>query len=244
MKVDFHVIASGGVHYDQMKKAWIHNWETDARREHFPDSELRFLYCTYAPPDSVAFLPTVKWDKDVFVGSEETIKPGILLKTVENFKHEKLAGDREDRWVIRTNLSSFYVWKPLRDFLDRLESEGIDAAGYTGTEDHFSGCGFILGPRAMNRIIEASERHELDFSVEDDLAMSRVLFADDSIKRKWVPRIDHLGGSSVFFRGAERDPEKEFHFRVKSEDRGLDAALLRDMAQNPGKALEVAKSAL
>jgi hypothetical protein len=238
MKVDFHVIASGGHNYDSMKSAWIQNWDSERRKTLFPDSELRFLYGTYSPPGGTSISPSVRWDGDVFVGCEESIIPGIMVKTLEMFRQDakKHIGDR---WVIRTNLSSFYLWEELRNYLNDLEEQGIDASGYSGTEDHFSGCGFILGPKAAKAVRDAGAKGGIDFSVEDDVAMSRVIFADESLKRTWAPRVDLLdNGVNLQRCGEER--AKAFHFRVKSEDRGRDSAILRTFAENPSRAKDAA----
>lgn len=235
MKADFHVIASGGEHYDEMKRAFVKNWESEERKRFFPDSELRFLYGTHASPGSGALMPCVHHPGDTFVSCEENVIPGLLLKTLSVMK---LEGVRE-RWLVRTNLSSFYLWKELREFLDELEKEDVDATGYSETLDHFSGCCLVLGPRAIEKIISSES---VDYSVEDDVALSRIILSDESLKTTWSARIDVLGENVVHRRRCEQALHRAFHFRVKSFDRSFDVAMLRSFAEDPKRASRVAET--
>lgn len=211
------VIASPGEAYDAMKHAWLRHWER-GRADLAPGSALVFAYgrggleATAAPSEHDVEAP----------GVEESVVPGVMRKTLLVLERA-LQLNAFDAFV-RTNLSSVYAWDALAAFVRRLGPGGdADASGFSDDFSHLSGCNLGLS-RAAARLL-VSRRAELAASrALDDVAASDVLLSSFSPSRvAWVARVDLLPAPFPKNCGGGREP---FHVRVKSADRGRDAATM------------------
>lgn len=91
----------------------------------------------------------VLWSK-----TKESTVPGILMKTLYSFEYFQPRFNEFD-FIIRTNLSSFYIFPRLLDYLETLPKKGC----YSGPLARFditaaSGCGIIFSPDVVELIIE------------------------------------------------------------------------------------------
>jgi len=217
MKVVVMFIASPGFEYECMRHIWLMHWQ-EASRWLGPDAELWFLH---GRGGQVCISEHDKMYKDV----DESFIPGILDKTMLAFR-DALHADTNADVVIRTNLSSFYMWRRLAAFLkDIFLPSGAWVAGYSPDASHFSGCNMILSGDAVRWLVDRDL--ELDRTLIDDLAISR-LFTDRQIPHLWVPRFDIVYDDARVLHNA-RAPEEVFHVRIKRTRRDADARTMYDL---------------
>jgi hypothetical protein len=212
-KVVFMVIASDGPHYDAMKEIWIDRW--NRRNHHLSDSELWFLYGD-GPNNSPC-----EHDR-VYLSVKESLIPGVLDKTMIALREFLDTTDADV--VVRTNLSSVYLWERTEAFLCRWRG---DVAGLSPDGKHFGGCNFIMSRRAVEWLV----RHEnlVDRTKIDDVAMSRAFIENGRgllrINDR-VPRYDILDGDRGYASGPR---DAIFHIRFKQKDRRRDVDNMRSM---------------
>lgn len=200
MKVAVLVIASPGAAYARFRELWA-------------------LHAARAPASmTVRFLVTEAGDDMdwAFPGVRESLVPGILDKTLLAFRR---CVDEGFDAVVRTNLSSFYHWKALGDFLRGAPERGL-AAGLSPDRSHLSGCNLVLSRDVVEHVL--AHAAELDRGKIDDLALSALLLRD--FRARWVPRLEIVDVSgtrgllSLPGAGAGADPEP-FHVRLKNPGR-------------------------
>lgn len=200
MKIAVLVIASPGELYDAFKVIWLQNIPPPAL------ARVYFLYgrgsVTTIPCPFDLALPDV----------EENIIPGALLKTLAAFK----AIDQDYDYVVRTNLSSLYVWPYLFAFLASQRSERF-VAGCSPDRSHVGGCGMIFSHDVVETI--CNNRHHIDTSLVDDVALSRFLFPRYPVV--WTPRVDFVYTDAIETHNVD-EGTNVFHFRFKNYDRTND----------------------
>lgn len=211
MKVLFMVIASPGLPYECFKAIWLLHWQTAKRW--FPDAGLWFIHGQHS--DTYA---GGQYDRHYPV--EESIIPGLLQKTMLAFK-DFLESDYE--FVIRTNLSSIFIWDRLRAYMEKWK-DIADVAGFSETRDHFTGCNIILNRGVVQLLYE--NKDSLEYSVEDDLAISRFILKND-IRYTWAPRYDMID-NTIALHGTE-EPLEIFHVRVKGSNRMQDVSAMYEL---------------
>lgn len=220
MKVLFVAIASPGLHYECFKAVWLLHWQNISRW--FPDAGLWFIHGNHEGAFAAG-------PHDRLYPVEECLIPGALHKTMHAFK-DFLDSDYE--CLIRTNLSTFFVWDRLRCFLDRW-SGAADVAGLlTDDGSHFTGCNLVLGRKAVRLLYE--NRDALDYTDHEDVAMSKFILLRSDIKYASTPRYeitdDHLGNEVRVMRGGP--VQNMFHVRIKSRDRMLDVQNMYTLARD------------
>jgi hypothetical protein len=152
----------------------------------------------------------------------ETFIPGILHKTLRGF--ERALAEGYDV-VVRTNLSSFFHWRALLDFVRAQPSTGL-AAGLCPDRSHLSGCNLVLSRDVVEAVLAA--REALDAAKIDDLALSEFLLR--AYAPTWVPRLEIVFSGSqghVLLHPGDAAVET-VHVRLKNPGaRGADATYLR-----------------
>jgi hypothetical protein len=160
---------------------------------------------------------------DVFVPGGGGITPGILIKIIAALKltffELKLY-----RFVLKTNLSSFWAWERLMHW---IKKGGVTIPTYAGvafTIDNgiraASGAGMLMSTDVAEQLV----RHEslLDYSKLDDNAIS-ILMAKLNYTVQDMPRTDFVNScDSLPF----QVDNGGFHFRVKCHDRVRDDAAI------------------
>lgn len=104
-----------------------------------PEIDTYFLKCDPTLPEEYK-----KTEDTIYVKEKEDLNYGILYKTLIGIKVAFL--EKEYDYVLRTNLSSFYVFPRLLTHLESCPREGY-YGGITGKFEHYryvSGCGFVL----------------------------------------------------------------------------------------------------
>jgi hypothetical protein len=201
--VAFLVIASDGPEYDSMKAVWTERWRRRGRA--LPDAHLWFLYgdgVVSAPSGHDRAYPSVR----------ESLVPGVLNKTVLAMR-DCLAETNADV-VIRTNLSSVYLWDRTAAFLERWRG---DVAGLSPDGGgHIGGCNMIMSRRAVQWLVD--HEHLLDREKLDDVAISHAFSKNGFRVDGSVPRCDVLEDGKRFVSGKR----PYFHIRFKQWDRRKD----------------------
>lgn len=147
----------------------------------------------------------------VYCKTEQTIRPGILNKTltaIEAFLPRIMS---EFDYVIRTNLSSFYNFQLLINYLYSLPSQRCYSGSPSYENPFASGSGFILSPDLAQLLI--SHKHELyNHDAYDDVAIGTFM-TTHSIKRIRHDRRDIL--SVEDWKKYRRRLFRYFQIRVK-----------------------------
>lgn len=223
MKVVVLVIASPGAEYECMKTVWQHHWQESSRW--FDDACMWFVHGRHA--DSFAGRSPCALHDKVYEEVEESFIPGILDKTLLSMKDalEEAGADV----IVRTNLSSVYLWPKLADFLHKqVAAAGGTAAawvaGYSPDRSHLSGCNLIMSRAAAEAVLnlQGSLRRDLI----DDVAISALCRAQ-RIPVRWVCRLDLLGDIAVLEN--TEDLRQVFHVRIKGRDRMQDVRAMFDL---------------
>lgn len=221
------IIASDqeGSVYPELQKLWKSYMHLD--RGHFE------MYFIKANPNlsSEFFID----DDTIWIKTEENLSPGILNKTLLAMAQLKDRIGNEFDFVLRTNLSSFYVFPRLLKFLGTLPSKQCYCAvpfeeviGST-TIQAGSGAGFILSTDLVNLLVEHLDVLLNDGSHPDDVVIGRYLYQQGvtiipSIRKDFLSLEDWIA-YPYFDSSLQRSmmidysSENVFHFRIKTTDR-------------------------
>lgn len=141
---------------------------------------------------------------------------GIINKTILSLEALLPVIDNFD-YILRTNLSSFYIFPRLLDFLGTLPQTrcycgpSIWAGSFVA-----SGCGFIISPDVARFLV--NNKHEfLDHTTpEDDVLIGNFL------QRNGIQHIDQnrtdITAINLWNEIKEKIPSTAFHFRLKNPD--------------------------
>lgn len=209
-------IASGGEQYEHMKGVLKrHALTARAGWEH------KFVYGKGG----------IAEDQDDIVAHhvEENLVPGVLQKTMAALATLG-AADRYD-YVIRTNLSTLWVWPTLEAYLQAAPRSGFVAGNVDrNCGDHMCGCG-IIWSRDVTAALLKDHWGTLtaDTSPEpDDIVLSRALRAAIGGPTQQLPRIDATVGTTPSIT-LHHEPHawhdcvhRITHVRFKGADRGID----------------------
>lgn len=153
--------------------------------------------------------------------TEESYKPGIINKSVLSIE-ALLPRLHEFDYVVRTNLSSFYVFPRLLNFVKTLPKEKcycglqmfIDVPKF-GTINFISGAGIILSTD-MAKLLVDEKNEVLKFNKElpDDLILGR-FFQNKWILSQSAPRSD-FPTYDDWIAKKDKIPQNAFHFRAKN----------------------------
>lgn len=151
----------------------------------------------------------VLWSK-----TEENLKPGILNKTILSLQYF-LPRLQEFDFILRTNLSSFYVLPQLMKFIKTLpKTKTYCASG----EQFGSGCGYLLSNDLAALIVEHKDRL-LNNLGDDDVCIGYFL-RDFGIPLLPAPRKDLLCLEDWMNYRIAPNPH-DFHFRIKNLSHNL-----------------------
>jgi len=156
----------------------------------------------------------VIWSK-----TAECIIPGILNKTILSIEALLSQIDRFD-YILRTNLSSFYVFPKLLQFLNSLPTKKCYSAhiGYNfRLNQHFgTGSGFILSTDVAKMLVHKKKRLFNNEFSNDDLVIARFL-KQHKIKLIPAPRFDFYSMND-WLASKNSLLDKHFHFRIKNSN--------------------------
>jgi hypothetical protein len=208
LKILVLIISSDGIYGDgdvfQPYKVMENTWRTYMHS----DPEHVEAYFIRADPD-LPVQSTIKGDV-IWSKTQESLNPGILRKTLLSMEH-MLPRLREFDYIVRPNLSSFFVFPRLLEFLKTAPKERCYCGHNMG---HFAtGCGFILSPDLVEMLVE--QKDELwNSSWNDDVSIG-FFFG-----RRGIPILDVdwllLDQWELWEQARDHIPPHIFHFRTKN----------------------------
>ncbi len=211
------IIASNSDAYNAFEESWRSYMHLDP--EHFE--------CYFIRGDETIEQDTIIAGDTIYSKTKECLIPGVLNKTFMSFEALESRLDEFD-FVLRANLSSFFVWPRLQEFLKNLPKKNV----YCGIAHYFlyypltfvNGSGIIFSTDLVRKML--AHRNELvDINIIDDVAMG------EFFKRQQV-QITHSGAIEILSEQAWNElkyniPPNLFHFRIKALEDSTRAADLR-----------------
>jgi hypothetical protein len=141
---------------------------------------------------------------------------GILNKTILSLER-MMPRIHEFDYILRTNLSSFYMFPRLLRFLKKLPKTGCYCGSHIGDGKTGSGCGFIISPDIAKKLVR-NKKNFLNLQIADDLAIGQFLHKR-GIKLLPQKRMDFFSLGDWYNRGTI--PQDIFHFRIKNNQHKL-----------------------
>lgn len=213
-KVLVLIIASSGTQaYLELQKVWESYMHTDP--EHFE------VYFIRGNPE-LASSSEIK-ENSLFVMSEESFVPGILKKTVLSME-AMLPRLHEFDYVLRTNLSSFYVFPRLLNFLKTLPPHrcycGVQLHTPTphpqlGMINYISGAGIILSTDLVEMLVHGKEEVFKTSHLLADDELLGLFFQRRGVFTLPAARTD-FPTREVWDKTKDQIAENAFHFRAKN----------------------------
>lgn len=151
---------------------------------------------------------------------EENMIPGILYKTVLSLEHFLPRIGTEFDYVLRTNLSSFYIFPRLLDYLKQQPKDNLYLGvkgGFVGWE-YVAGSGFIMSPDIVEKIV-SNKAYFFNYplTVLDDLVIGEFLINSGV---KITPQEQMLVTSIEGWNESKQQiPADIFQFRVQMPNR-------------------------
>ncbi len=210
IKVLMLIIASDQLPvYLKLQKIWSSYMHSDP--EHI---EAYFIRGNQDLPTNYEIKDDIIWSKTAEGWIPQSA--GILNKTILSIE-ALLPRLEEFDYVIRTNLSSFYIFPRLLEFLKTLPRKRCYCGSNTGIGSPIgSGCGFIMS-RDVAKMLVKHKQHLLDnASAEDDLIIGG-FFIRKGLKLILHDRMDFLT-LDEWYQKKDTIPSHVFHFRMKHPD--------------------------
>jgi hypothetical protein len=243
LKVLGLIIASDqeGTVYPELQKLWRSYMHFD--RDHF---EMYFIKADPNLASEFAINGDTLWVK-----AEENLIPGILNKTIVSMQFLLDRIENEFDFVLRTNLSSFYVFSRFLKFLETLPKHQCYCAVPFDTTigPDFkivrvgSGAGFTLSSDLVRLLVENRQNLVANTSNLDDVVIGHFLY-DHGVAIRPCPRMDFVSFENwrykrCFFDASLQQfliidyiPEHVFHFRIKTYDRlRLDPPIYKNLVK-------------
>lgn len=151
----------------------------------------------------------VIWSRTV-----ENIMPGIVNKTILSLEALLPRIKGEFDYVLRTNLSSFYIFPRLLTFLQTCPTRRLYCSG--GHAHFASGSGFLMSPDVVEMLVAHKDELMNDISGNDDVVIGNFLY-QRGVFVTHHPRIDILNvgdWNSI----KNYIPNDVFQLRVKNDD--------------------------
>lgn len=149
----------------------------------------------------------------IWVKSSETIVPGLINKTIKSLNF-LLPRFNEFDFILRANLSSFYVFPKLLQFLERLPAKKVYCGSNIGDPRIGSGCGFIMSPD-IAQLLVAAKRSFIDNRLHNDDVLIGWFMIKHNIRLTPHERIDFYSLND-WERAKNNISTNAFHFRIKT----------------------------
>ena len=148
--------------YGELQKLWRSYMHYD--KDHV---EAYFIRGNDALETTHAFQEDVLWTK-----TPENLIPGIVNKTILSLEAlMPRIKNHEFDYVLRTNLSSFYVFPRLLAFLRTCPTKGFYCGSNIGVEGIGSGCGFLMSPDVAQMLVDHKQEIYDDETSFDDVVI-------------------------------------------------------------------------
>lgn len=156
----------------------------------------------------------------IWCKTEENLIPGILNKTI--LAMEAMLPRLSDfDFVIRTNLSSFYVFPRLLSFLDLLTPPDCFYASCLSSKGIIfgSGAGIILSIDLMKHIVDNKSKL-LNQTARDDMILGSFMLKQSKKNIISASRMDFMT-MEAWMKDKDSIPDYIYHFRCKNENPDL-----------------------
>lgn len=149
---------------------------------------------------------------------QECLIPGILNKTIISLEALLPRIKSEFDYVLRTNLSSFYVFPRLLEFLRQCPRTNFYGGSPIGQHDIYigSGSGFLMTPDIAELLVKNKQHFINNASTYDDVIMGKFL-KGRGVRLQTHPRMDCYTMKD-WNRQKDNIPDSMFHFRIKNPE--------------------------
>ena len=218
------VVASDDrAYYRQLQELWKSYMNYDP--EHV---EIYFMKSDKKLPKNFILTEDEIWTK-----TKDCFVPGVLNKTILSFEAMLPRIRKEFDYVLRTNLSSFYVFPRLLKFMETLPQKRCYCAVKARASDipFGAGAGFILSPDMVELLVQNKNRLLNSDWHADDVVIGDFFFKNgidiipsarlDFLSReKWETQQGGYLDSVPYpeYRFVKGIPDEVFHFRLKQDD--------------------------
>jgi hypothetical protein len=149
---------------------------------------------------------------------QESLIPGILTKTIMSLEAMLPRIKSEFDYVLRTNLSSFYVFPRLLEFLKQCPRTNFYGGSPIGKHDLYigSGSGFLMSPDIAELLVKNKQYFINNASTYDDVIIGNLL----KCRGIWLqthPRMDCYTMKD-WYGQKDNIPDTMFHFRIKNPE--------------------------
>lgn len=220
IKVLFLIVSSDDLPvFAELEKVWRSYMKLDP--EHV---EAYFIKSNPNLATSCELIGDTLWAK-----TSECFCPGMTLKTLLAMEY-MLPRLNEFDYVVRTNLSSFYIFPRLFEFLKTLPktecyAAHIDYGDYPNCCSSWGcGAGIYLSPDLVEKFVKNKENIFNDpflYYYYDDVFISYFFQTKNNIKLISAPRTEYIGTKNDWLMNKPVFPEDAFHFRVKNSNPAL-----------------------
>ena len=158
-----------------------------------------------------------KSEHDLFFDCKESLRPGILKKTLLSFEY--ILKNFEFDYVIRTNISTFWNLSYLLNIINKLPINKCIAGNVTH-KNFIMGTCIILSKDLVEYII--NNKHKVHINIHDDVELTRFYQRELKLKLIHIPRCDRY--INQFPMNNNNIPKKFICYRVKTQNnRHLDS---------------------
>jgi len=148
---------------------------------------------------------------DLFFNCPESIRPGILMKSMMAFGHILERYDFD--YVVRTNISTFWHFNNLLNVLDKLPNKNC-IAGKINKKNFISGTSIILSKDLIEYIVKNTNKIRINIS--DDVELSHFYKSELKLPLIRVPRCDKY--VNKFPLNTQSIPKNYICYRVKTNN--------------------------
>lgn len=195
--------------YAELQKIWRSYMHRD--REHV---EVYFIRGNQNLAHEYEIEEEIIWSR-----CQECLIPGILNKTIISLEAMLPRIKSKFDYVLRTNLSSFYVFPRLLEFLAQCPRTNFYGGSPIGMHDLRigSGSGFLMTPDVAELLVKHKQHFINNASTYDDVIMGNFL-KHHGIRLQTHPRMDFYTMKD-WYRQKDSIPDTMFHFRIKNPEK-------------------------
>jgi hypothetical protein len=121
-------------------------------------------------------------DNTVFIRGTESFVPGIHVKSCESIKVLLNKPEFSDvEYVIRTNISSFWIWDRLIKYLENVPRTNVMLSHFLKPSQNIIfpwGCGFIMS-RDVALLYSQQSNHPLSKTMPDDVFAGKIILENN-----------------------------------------------------------------
>lgn len=158
---------------------------------------------------------------------DENLIPGVLKKTI--FALKEIDANYNYNYLVRTNLSSFFILDNLLKECCRLQKQDIYAGviGSTRTGTFCSGAGFWLSPDNVRYILQ-NEKH-INYNIIDDVSLGILMQNKKKTPMRRYDIIKNIDNRNKVSLIQNIKLSGHYHIRIKNQkNRNLDVIYMQE----------------